>query len=73
MHGPFGEDGKIQKILEEKSIVFTSGSGGIFKSGIPIGSITINEQTENYKTRFFSNLSQLTFVKLVSFKKEDVN
>ena len=27
LHGPFGEDGKIQKILEEKSIVFThSGS-----------------------------------------------
>ena len=50
--------------LSEKKIVFTSGSGGVFKSGIPVGEI-ISDQ----KVKFFSDLSQLTFVKLVSFDK----
>ena len=52
--------------LDEKKIVFTSGSGGVFKSGIPVGEI-INDQ----QVKFFSDLSQLTFVKLVSFEKEE--
>ena len=68
-------DGKIQylqheELIEKISIVYTSGSGGLFKSGIPIGKINkIDAKDENF-VKFFSNLSQLTFVKLVSFKKE---
>ena len=57
---------KTENILNEKKIVFTSGSGGIFKSGIPIGEINSGEEI-----KFFSNLSQLTFVKVVSFNKEN--
>ena len=57
---------KTENILEEKKIVFTSGSGGIFKSGIPIGEILSGEEI-----KFFSDLSQLTFVKVVSFNKEN--
>ena len=57
---------KTENILNEKKIVFTSGSGGIFKSGIPIGEINAGE-----KIKFFSDLSQLTFVKVVSFNKEN--
>ena len=57
---------KTENILNEKKIVFTSGSGGIFKSGIPIGEINSGEEI-----KFFSDLSQLTFVKVVSFNKEN--
>ena len=57
-------------ILDTKSIVYTSGSGGIFKAGIPIGIITKVNLNYSNEVKFFSNLSQLTFVKLISFKKE---
>tara|TARA_B100002051_G_scaffold84693_1_gene80898 strand:+ start:783 stop:1631 length:849 start_codon:yes stop_codon:yes gene_type:complete len=75
LSGTGKEFGKIQYfkkdiILDTKSIVYTSGSGGIFKAGIPIG--IINKVNLNYsnEVKFFSNLSQLTFVKLISYKKE---
>jgi len=57
---------KTENTLNEKKIVFTSGSGGIFKSGIPIGEFNSGEEI-----KFFSDLSQLTFVKVVSFNKEN--
>ncbi len=57
---------KTENMLNEKKIVFTSGSGAIFKSGIPIGEINSGEEI-----KFFSDLSQLTFVKVVSFNKEN--
>ena len=57
---------KTENTLNEKKIVFTSGSGGIFKSGIPIGEIISGEEI-----KFFSDLSQLTFDKVVSFNKEN--
>ncbi len=65
--------GKIQYIREEfdiydSDIVYTSGSGAIFKAGIPIGRVKI-ESEDIISVYFFSDLSQLTFVKLVSFKK----
>ena len=68
--------GKIQYTqqdfnFQESNIVYTSGSGGIFKSGIPIGKIKI-ESNENIRVNFFSNLSQITYVKLISFEKEEI-
>ena len=75
LSGTGKSDGKIQYsqnegIIEKISIVYTSGSGGLFKSGIPIGKINkFAAEDENF-VKYFSNLSQLTFVKLVSFKKE---
>ena len=57
---------KTENTLNEKKIVFTSGSGGIFKSWIPIGEFNSGEEI-----KFFSDLSQLTFVKVVSFNKEN--
>jgi len=69
-------DGKIQYLqneglIEKISIVYTSGSGGLFKSGIPIGKINKFAAEDESFVKYFSNLSQLTFVKLVSFKKEN--
>ena len=68
-------NGKIEYLetdisIEDKSIIYTSGSGGLFKPGIPIG--TYHKETdESYEiVNFFSKLSQLTFVKLVSFEEE---
>ena len=56
-------------LIQDKSIVYTSGSGGLFKPGIPIG-IYRKETEESYEiVNFFSKLSQLTFVKLVSFEE----
>ena len=69
-------NGKIEYLetdilIQDKSIVYTSGSGGLFKPGIPIG-IYHKETEENYEiVNFFSKLSQLTFVKLVSFEGDN--
>ena len=75
LSGTGKSNGKIQYLqneglIEKISIVYTSGSGGLFKSGIPIGKINKFEIKDENFVEFFSNLSQLTFVKLVSFKKE---
>ena len=53
----------------EESVVYTSGSGGIFKSGIPIGKLVLNENEEKQEVEFFSDLTQLTFVKIKSFRE----
>ena len=58
--------------LDENSIIYTSGSGAIFKSGIPVGTIK-KFGTVNNEIKFFSNLSQLNFVTLVSFKNGENN
>ena len=74
LSGTGKQNGKIEYleseiIINDKSIVYTSGSGGLFKSGIPVG-IYHKETVENYEiVQFFSKLSQLTFVKLVSFEE----
>ena len=69
-------NGKIEYLetdilIEDKSVVYTSGSRGLFKPGIPIG--TYHKETEeSYEiVNFFSKLSQLTFVKLVSFEGDN--
>ena len=50
------------------SIVFTSGAGGLFKEGIPVGKIV---EINNKKIiNFFSDFSQLGFVKVVLYSKE---
>ena len=75
--------GEIQYIkenyeLENDSEIFTSGSGGIFRSGIPIGKTFADENIgfDTIKVKFHSDFSQLRLVKIVSFeevKKNDWN
>ena len=50
--------------IEKDAIVYTSGLGGIFKPGIPVGKITNNSE----QLTFFSDFGQLSFVKIVEFK-----
>ena len=55
--------------IEEKNIVFTSGSDGVFDEGIPIGKIT--EIEEKFYVEFFSDLNQINFATVINNKKED--
>ena len=60
---------KNENIIENDSKVFTSGAGNIFKSGIPIGKIVKKSGNSILNVDFYSDFSQLRFVKLISLKK----
>ena len=60
----------IKDDLKDKDvIIYTSGLGEIFKSGIPIGKIS--KDNEN-RVNFFSDFTQLDYVKIISFKIGDI-
>ena len=66
----FGKIEHTQKELREdfknkEIFAYTSGLGGLFKPGIPIGKI--NNISEG-KINFFSDFTQLNYVKIVSYK-----
>ena len=48
----------------EKSIIYTSGTGALFKSGIPIGKLKTLQDNDKieYKVEFYSDFSQLKYV-----------
>lgn len=50
--------------IEDKIVVYTSGYGGLFKPGLPVGEITENKKIIN----FFSDFQQMDYVKIVSFE-----
>ena len=55
----------IEKDLNKiDSIIYTSGLGGLFKPGIPIGKIYNNSEN---KVDFFSDFTQLNYIKITSF------
>tara|TARA_X000000950_G_scaffold95947_1_gene121174 strand:+ start:340 stop:1188 length:849 start_codon:yes stop_codon:yes gene_type:complete len=57
--------------LKKGDQIYSSGSGGIFKSGIPIGKINfIDDNNESY-VLFHSNFSQLRLVKIVLYENLD--
>jgi rod shape-determining protein MreC len=63
---------KNESIVASDVIIYTSGIGDLFKAGIPVGKITINNsENEDQKIEFFSDFAQLKFVKILSFKKEE--
>jgi len=57
--------------IKGESIIYTSGVGGLFKAGIPIGRINTNNLSEEKKVEFFSDFSQLKFLKILSFKENE--
>ena len=76
LSGTGGDIGKIQYIKEEsliesESVVYTSGAGGIFKPGVPIGRTINNSLNSEINVEFYSDFSQLRFVKLRSYKAEE--
>ncbi len=66
-----GNHGEIKYIkgnfinnIENKSIAYTSGTGSIFKSGTPIGRVSVNEENDIKKILidFYSDFTQLKYV-----------
>ena len=82
MSGLGTQKGKLQYIKNEQSIstnneeliVITSGSGGIFKSGIPVGKINSKDIVNNTEilVNFYGDFSQLKYIKILSIKKENI-
>ena len=75
LSGTGGDQGNIQytrqqELIEKDSIVFTSGAGGLFKAGMPIGKIDTDPTSSKLLVSFFSDFSQLRYVKIISFKQE---
>ena len=69
------KDKNLSDINEEKQVL-TSGAGGIFKSGIPIGVINTDEDLAinlDKVVSFHKDFLQLKYVKVVSFFKENNN
>ncbi len=65
------EHGKIKYsknklILNNNMIVYTSGSGGNFRAGLPIGKL--NQNLDEFGVEFFADLSQLSYVKIQSIE-----
>ena len=57
--------------IEDKSIAYTSGTGSIFKSGIPVGTVS---KTENkFLINFYSDFQQLKYVFVEIEKKGTEN
>jgi rod shape-determining protein MreC len=66
---------ELIKNESQKLIIVTSGIGGIFKSGIPIGEINLQDNLSDKKfvVNFYRNFSQLKYVKISSHIKENIN
>ena len=60
---------------ENTNLTFSSYSTFIFKSGIPIGRIIKEKNASNITSNvnFYKDLSQLKYVKILSYKKENLN
>ena len=57
--------------LKKDQIVYTSGTGGLFKAGIPIGKITESILNAKRNVEFFSDFSQLRFVNVALYEKKN--
>ncbi len=59
--------------LSEESIVYTSGTGAIFKSGVPVGKLRIiKDQTIKLNVEFYSDFSQLKYVFAEVITKKEI-
>ena len=63
---------KNNEIIKNKSTVYTSGTSGLFKPGIPIGTISNDSLNSEKNIQFFSDFTQLRFVKIFSFTRKEV-
>ena len=57
-----------EKLNSNEIIVYTSGYGGLFKPGLPVGKITTNNLNKDNQVNFFSDFRQLDYVKIVSYE-----
>ena len=59
--------------IENGSTIYTSGSGDLFQTGIPIGVVKNSSSPKTKEVTFFSDFSQLNFVKIISYEKTSFN
>ena len=52
--------------MEGDVIVYTSGQGGLFKPGLPVGKLAVEDDNKQL-INFFSDFKQLDYVKIVSY------
>ena len=64
----YTKDGYDHQISGKEIIVYTSGYGDLFKSGMPVGKIIENNITGQKVVNFFSDFKQLDYIKIVSYK-----
>ena len=57
-----------KKVNNNEIIVYTSGYGGLFKPGLPVGKIINNDNSIKNIVNFFSDFRQLDYVKIVSYE-----
>ena len=60
---------KNHTLINSDSIIYTSGTGGLLKPGIPIGKIYNNEKQNT--VNFFIDFTQLRYVKVSSYIEEE--
>ncbi len=58
------KDDILEDLNKIDTIIYTSGLGGLFKPGIPIGKIYKNSEN---KVDFFSDFTQLNYIKITSY------
>jgi len=65
----------LSKEFDEKSIAYTSGTGAIFKSGIPIGRLKKieNNSSIEFEIEFYSDFSQLKYVFVEVLEKTEID
>ena len=66
----YTKDEYLDKIKTKETIVYTSGMGGLFKPGLPVGKIY---RDQKMLINFFSDFKQLDYVKLVSYSIGEKN
>ena len=62
-----------QKLISNEVLVYTSGYGGLFKSGLAVGKVNKHKKTKKNIVSFYSDFRQLDYVKIVSYKLESNN
>ncbi|MDB3894108.1 rod shape-determining protein MreC [Candidatus Pelagibacter sp.] len=63
----YTKDEYDQKIEGKEIIVYTSGYGGLFKPGLPVGKMIAEDKIKKNVVNFFSDFRQLDYVKIVSY------
>ena len=59
---------KDKMLINGKGVIYTSGAGGLLKSGTPIGKINHSENNKNVD--FFVDFSQLRFVRILFYGEQ---